>query len=383
MGAAAKKDLKQISKVKSGCIDAPKELEERRFDPEKHRVKMGSSSQDQDIFNLRWNDFQANVSSAFRDMRNDPDYSDVRLAVKDNAIPLKAHKVVLSSCSPYFKELLKQMKNDNQTMALSPYYIMMRGVTSSALNGILDFMYYGEVKVAREDLNELLSLADELQVKGLSKKGQQGGSNASAAATLTPSKRHAAPPVTAAMPSTTHSASKGARTTPIPTTSTNTSRIVKTEAQDTPIKHQEQDDDFDECEEGAEEGVYRGAEGAEGFNDDPGEGTSAGGRAVNYGDNKDAINEGIEKQGSKYVCLVCGLKTVAKYHANVHFRTKHTSQPKAVCQLCQKVCQNSDSRNNHLRRTHGCTMAQIRKMLMEGEGTSEGPKRGLSIILVA
>jgi len=195
--SSRRKGSGQISRVKYGCIDVPRNLGERRFDPEKCRVKMSSSSQDQEVYHLRLDDHEAKVSSAFRKLRNDTNFCDVSLVVKDKTIPLKAHKMILSSCSPYFKDLFKEMKNNNLT-------IMMRGVTSSTLNSILDYMYYGEVSVAREDLNDFLKLAEELQVKGLV--GKKG------------------------LPS-------------LPTTSTDCqSRIVNTEAQGTPIK-QEQDDD--------------------------------------------------------------------------------------------------------------------------------------------
>ena len=42
-------------------------------------------------FCLRWNDFETNISSAFRDLRGDKDFFDVTLACDDNQ--LKAHKV--------------------------------------------------------------------------------------------------------------------------------------------------------------------------------------------------------------------------------------------------------------------------------------------------
>ena len=105
-------------------------------------------------------------SSAFRNLRNDPDFCDVRLAVRDRSRPLKAHKVVLSSCSPYFSSLLREMNSEqNSLSSTTPFYIMMRGVSHSQLSGILDFMYYGEANVAQEDLDPFLALAEELQVR--------------------------------------------------------------------------------------------------------------------------------------------------------------------------------------------------------------------------
>ena len=42
-------------------------------------------------FCLRWNDFESNISSAFRELREDKDFFDVTLACDDDQI--QAHKV--------------------------------------------------------------------------------------------------------------------------------------------------------------------------------------------------------------------------------------------------------------------------------------------------
>ena len=44
---------------------------------------------------LRWNDFESNVSSAFRDLREEKDFFDVTLACEDSQV--EAHKVILSA----------------------------------------------------------------------------------------------------------------------------------------------------------------------------------------------------------------------------------------------------------------------------------------------
>ncbi|XP_017757968.1 PREDICTED: broad-complex core protein isoforms 1/2/3/4/5-like [Eufriesea mexicana] len=62
----------------------------------------------QQQFCLRWNNFQANITSQFEALRDDEDFVDVTLACDGRR--LQAHKVVLSACSPYFKELFKVRK---------------------------------------------------------------------------------------------------------------------------------------------------------------------------------------------------------------------------------------------------------------------------------
>ena len=129
---------------------------------------MGSSEE----FCLRWNDFESNISTAFRHLRNDNDFFDVNLGCYDNSgdgdssphRTLKAHKVILSSCSPYFRSMLRQLQNSGGNQVP---FIVMRGVSIQQLSGILDFMYYGEANIAQDELDAFLALAEELQVKGL------------------------------------------------------------------------------------------------------------------------------------------------------------------------------------------------------------------------
>merc|ERR1711994_514139 len=50
-------------------------------------------------FCLRWNDFESNISSAFRELREDKDFFDITLTCDDDQI--QAHKVILSACTPF------------------------------------------------------------------------------------------------------------------------------------------------------------------------------------------------------------------------------------------------------------------------------------------
>ena len=107
---------------------------------------------------LKWNDFQNLVQVSFGELRADKDFTDVTLACEDQSI--KAHKVVLSSCSPFFKKLLKTHSHP-QTL------IYMKGMKASSLTAIIDFLYLGEANVFQEELDSFLALAEELQLKGL------------------------------------------------------------------------------------------------------------------------------------------------------------------------------------------------------------------------
>merc|ERR1719312_1951767 len=117
-------------------------------------------------FCLRWNDFESNISVAFRELREEKDFFDVTLACEDNQV--SAHKVVLSACSSFFRSVLR--RNPHQHPLL---YI--KGVRFSDLESLLDFMYYGEVNIAQENLNSFLSVAEELQAKGLTQSSTKSG----------------------------------------------------------------------------------------------------------------------------------------------------------------------------------------------------------------
>ena len=117
-------------------------------------------------FCLKWQHFETNLSSAFQELRMDADFFDVTLACGDGQ-QIEAHKVVLSACSPFFRDLLRKYKHPQPLLFL-------KGVKFSELVSLLNFMYVGEVSVGQEELHSFLSVAEELKVKGLTKQGSLG-----------------------------------------------------------------------------------------------------------------------------------------------------------------------------------------------------------------
>ncbi|XP_063228029.1 modifier of mdg4-like isoform X47 [Bacillus rossius redtenbacheri] len=122
-------------------------------------------------FSLRWNNFHSNLSSGFHAFLQGEDLVDVTLAAGGKF--LQAHKLVLSVCSPYFKELFKVNPCKHPI-------VILKDVGHKELEDILEFMYRGEVNVRQDDLTEFLKTAEMLQVKGLtgdeSNSDQQGSS---------------------------------------------------------------------------------------------------------------------------------------------------------------------------------------------------------------
>jgi len=109
-------------------------------------------------FCLRWNDFESNITQGFKELREEKDFFDVTIACDDNQV--QAHKVIISACSPFFRNVLRRNPHQHPLLYL-------KGVKYKELLSILNFMYVGEVNVAQDELNSFLSVAEDLKVKGL------------------------------------------------------------------------------------------------------------------------------------------------------------------------------------------------------------------------
>ncbi|MCL4139788.1 UNVERIFIED_CONTAM: hypothetical protein GTU68_002594, partial [Idotea baltica] len=101
--------------------------------------------------------------------RSDQESLDVTLACEGRS--LKAHKIVLSACSPYFKNLLKQNPCQHPI-------IILRDVAFPDLSALLNFVYQGEVYVSQDRLPAFLRTAEMLHIKGLTEQQQNHHSHA-------------------------------------------------------------------------------------------------------------------------------------------------------------------------------------------------------------
>ncbi|XP_044756238.1 modifier of mdg4-like isoform X4 [Coccinella septempunctata] len=119
-------------------------------------------------FSLCWDNFHKNMSSGMNSLLENEDLVDVTLAVEGKY--LKAHKMVLSVCSPYFKELFK-------TNPCKHPIVFMKDVSYVALSDLLQFMYQGEVQVSQENLTTFIKTAEALQIKGLTGDGSNATEN--------------------------------------------------------------------------------------------------------------------------------------------------------------------------------------------------------------
>lgn len=112
----------------------------------------------QQHFCLKWNNHTNNLMKVFTELFDDQHFVDVTLACEGSMI--KAHKIVLSACSTYFKDLLLANPCKHPI-------VILKDIKFQDLKAIVNFMYYGEVNVSQSQIGGLLKTAETLQIKGL------------------------------------------------------------------------------------------------------------------------------------------------------------------------------------------------------------------------
>ena len=110
-------------------------------------------------FSLKWNDFHSNVSKSFSTLRNEDFLHDVTIVSDDNE-PITAHKLVLSTCSEFFKSIFMKNKHSHPLVCLE-------GLSSYDVRNMMDYMYNGELQIFQDDLDRFLNVAQRLKLEGL------------------------------------------------------------------------------------------------------------------------------------------------------------------------------------------------------------------------
>ena len=106
------------------------------------------------------------MRNSFSNIRRTEDFSDVTLWCEGER-KIKAHKVILSTGSGYFKALLK----DNPNM---PEF-SLPDVKYDELSMIIDFIYKGRVDVCPKDIDIFLNAAENFQLVGICHEGRVTG----------------------------------------------------------------------------------------------------------------------------------------------------------------------------------------------------------------
>jgi len=309
-------------------------------------------------FCLRWNDFESNISCAFRELREDKDFFDVTLACEEKQI--EAHKVILSACSPFFRAVLRKNPHSHPLLYL-------KGVKYGDVQSVLNFMYHGEVNVAQEDLNSFLSVAEELQVKGLTQdqSGKGGGSGE------TPS-RSAPPPSSRPQPTSPSLPPKKARPVPAPPCAAEDDEIqevaapiVKTEP--VQMNHQQHGGEQQQYHAGAlqqldeqveyDEGGYEdygGYDGGSGYESNMMEASATDKGKLNSPEDLLNFCEKEEDEMARWTCNLC-YQFVHRSRQNVRNHVESRHYPNAFqysCPSCDKVCYTMRAMEVHKSNVH-------------------------------
>jgi predicted RNA-binding Zn-ribbon protein involved in translation (DUF1610 family) len=108
---------------------------------------------------FNWNDHATNAPNTFKQLWGDRDFTDVTLATADDQ-QVKVHKVIISSCSQFFRNLLSKHPHP------SPL-IYLKGVGYKELERVLRFIYLGQCEVEERELKDFLDTGEDLGISGM------------------------------------------------------------------------------------------------------------------------------------------------------------------------------------------------------------------------
>ncbi|XP_059476609.1 zinc finger and BTB domain-containing protein 14-like [Neocloeon triangulifer] len=113
------------------------------------------------VFRLKWDNHLQNLSCLFDALLEEQKFVDVTLCCDGGM--LRAHKIILSSCSPFFDVLLRDHPCNNPI-------IVMNDVPLAEMKKVLEYMYKGELNVVQDEIESFVETATMLAVRGLSDK---------------------------------------------------------------------------------------------------------------------------------------------------------------------------------------------------------------------
>jgi len=283
---------------------------------------MGSA----DKYDISWNNFESRLSRSFADIRDQEQFLDLTLAADaaDGSVEvLRAHKVVLSACSPVLRNLLVKQSVLTSHSPFMPVMLYLRGFSAKDLSHVLEFIYKGNVNLHQYELDDFLAVAKSLQIPLDEEEEDNQG------ALPKPGKR------SSPTPSSAKKIKRPKKTTsPKSDTNGNHAEIVKMEESNEPEILEVDDEDT-----------------ANGYNaiDDLGERISAGAAAM-----KDTfIYENVEETGEGFHCKPCG--KVLKYRAGLvrHVVDQHVNLGlKYQCPHCSSVSGTKSSLQSHMSKKH-------------------------------
>merc|ERR1719186_706799 len=108
--------------------------------------------------NIQSKMFYADLTKNILDFKLNEEFCDVILVCED--MKIEVHKIILSTFSKIFKDILSASSNQNNV-------IYLHGVHLDNLKSLMIYMYTGEVYIPEERIQTFLKLTDDFKIKGL------------------------------------------------------------------------------------------------------------------------------------------------------------------------------------------------------------------------
>jgi len=108
---------------------------------------------------LKWNDYQSSFSAMMQSICLKEEMTDC--TISNGSRTFYAHRMVLSTCSPYFRSLFSGLPHNQHPV------IFIRDIQDSIVELLVRYMYSGQVSVAEDQIIPLVHAARSLGIKGL------------------------------------------------------------------------------------------------------------------------------------------------------------------------------------------------------------------------
>ena len=114
-----------------------------------------STMHPQEMHTLTWNRYSDHLREMVNEMMTSSQFADVTLVTDDKQL-IRAHRNILSACSPVFKHIL------NLDSSIANPVIYLRGIQNSEMVSIMQFIYQGKVSFNFFQISKFL-ISDKIE----------------------------------------------------------------------------------------------------------------------------------------------------------------------------------------------------------------------------